>query len=84
MAKFEPLHKGPIFPLALMAIFAVMVPLYSMTANRKTFTESNAMRLTVPTNEPRYLGPTDSYPTMSPTPKVSPTPAGKMMPKSRY
>lgn len=74
MAKFEPLHKGPILSLAIMAMLALAIPFYAMTKDNVSVKESNAMRLRLPTNEPRYEGGSVPYPTVSPRSSATPRP----------
>ncbi len=73
MAKIQPLHSGPMMPLAIMAVFALMVPIIVVANTNQQVKTSNAMRLTVPTNEPTYRDQV-TYPTTSPraaTPKAT-------------
>lgn len=71
MAK--PLHHGPVLPLALAAMFALMIPVFWAANTTKEIRSSNAMRLTLPTNEPYYNA--DENPTRpTPTPKAVKTP----------
>lgn len=70
MAKIQPLHQGPIMPLAIMAVFALMIPILFIANNNKEVQTSNAMRMTVPTNEPRYVDPGMNA-NMTPTPKAT-------------
>mgnify|MGYP000938007940 CR=1 FL=1 len=78
----KPLHSGPILPLAIMAIFAVMIPVISATNNARNTQAVNAMRLKLPTNEPVYRGPEVEMPAESTMPKQTPRatayPSGKM------
>jgi hypothetical protein len=71
----QPLHHGPILPLAIMAMFALMIPTASMLNRVQEAREANAMRLTLPTNEPVYEAVELTVePTQSPTPTNSPKP----------
>lgn len=63
---------SPLLPLALMAMFALMIPMYVVVSSHKTSTQANAMRLKLPTNEPHYeadypMGSTSPMPTRMPT-----------------
>ncbi len=72
MAKIKPLHHGPMMPLAIMAVFALMVPILVVSNNTNEIKRSNAMRMRVPTNEPTYQL-TNEDPTATPmmTPKAT-------------
>ena len=67
----RPIQSGPMMPLAIMAVLALVIPVIwaaNSTSSLKT-SSAKAPVMTVPTNEPKVL-------LKSPTPKVYPS--GKM------
>lgn len=68
----RPLHQGPVLPLAIMVMFALMIPMVSMVNRPQNVSDVSAKKVTVPTNEPVYMG--DEVPFPSPTPTNSPKP----------
>lgn len=58
MSSQKPLHSGPMLPLAIMALFALMIPFFSIVNSHKSVERTNAMY--VPTATPEPVTPTPS------------------------
>lgn len=71
----QKLHEGPVLPLAIMAMFALMVPVFFIANRNQQIKQTNAapIRFTVPTNEPHVQ--------FSPIPSSKPN---TMMKNNRY
>lgn len=71
MSSIKPIHSGPMLPLAIMAMFAVMIPVISIANSKQKVEPTNAMVLQVPEDDPApvRLQPTG---TQKPTPTSRP------------
>lgn len=73
MSSSKPLHSGPMLPLALMALFAIMIPVISIANSNQKVERTSAMNL-------KYQKPTPTpenvIPTIEPSPKTVVRPGG--------
>lgn len=61
MANYKPLHKGPIMPLAIMAMFALMIPIFTIANRNNALNSASAARMRVPRKTPTPVMLEDRY-----------------------
>ncbi len=77
MASIKPIHSGPMLPLAIMALFAIMIPVISIANSNQKVEQTNAMMMRVPGNTPTPVK-------LQPTGTQKPTPTSRPMMRNSY